>query len=88
MDSLAAGKDFGTGEGGVLVTQERMTDTDVAKVDANAKSDAPDPSDASNIDTPNINVKRGMGETCAVAIALSRRVSLIQQALLDSQLDG
>ena len=47
-----------------------MADADVAKVDVNAKADAPDASDASNIDTPKINMKRGIGKPCAVAITL------------------
>ena len=62
-----------TGEGGVLVTQERITDADVAKVDANTKEDAPDASNASSaskIDTHKINVKRGIGKPCAIEIAL------------------
>ena len=53
----------GTGEGVVLVMQESMTDTDVAKVDTNAKADNPDASNASNaskIDTPKIDVKIGI----------------------------
>ena len=61
------------GEGGVLVTQERIKDADAAKVDANAKSDAPytsDASDSSNIDTPKIDVNRGIGKLCAVVIEL------------------
>ena len=68
LGNLAAGKDGGTGEGGVLVTQERMEDADAAKVDENGKADAPD---ASKIDTNKINVKRGIRKPCAVAIALS-----------------
>ena len=59
LDNLISKKDDGTGDGGVLVTQDRMTDADADKVDANAKSDAPDASDASNIDTPKIDVKIG-----------------------------
>ena len=72
------------------MTQERMIDADTAKFDAkkNAKADAPDTSGASKIDTPKIYVKRGIGKACAVAIALSRRMYLIQQALCDGQLDG
>ena len=54
---MTAGKGGGTGEGGVLVTQERMVDSDTAKVVANAKADA---SDASKINTLKINVKRGI----------------------------
>ena len=46
-ENLKYGKDSVSGEGGFLVTQERMIDTDTAKVDTNAKADAPDASDAS-----------------------------------------
>ena len=83
--NLTSGKYGVTGEVGFLVTQERMTDNDMAKVDANTKADTPDASDASKINTPKINVKRGIGKSCAVAIALSSHVSLIQQDLLDAQ---
>ena len=74
MDNLKASKDCGTGEGGVLVTQERMTDTDATKVDANAKADGPDASDASDgskINTPNINGKGGIGKPCTIDIVIS-----------------
>ena len=47
MENLKYGKDSVSGEGGFLVTQERMIDTDTAKVDTNAKADAPDASNAS-----------------------------------------
>ena len=57
------------------MAQERMTDTDTAKVDANAKADA---SDASKIDTPKIDVKIGIVKPCDVAIILSCRVYLRQ----------
>ena len=57
-------------KGGVLVTQESMTDADAAKIGANAKSDASDASNASNIDTPKIDVKRGIGKLCTVVIEL------------------
>ena len=73
------------------MTQERTADADTTKVDANAKDDAPDASDTydasgdSKIDTPKINVKRRIGKPYAVAIALSRQVSLRQQALHDTQ---
>ena len=60
----------------ILVTQERITDSDTAKVDANVKSDAPDASNASKINTPNIDVKTGIVKPCAVAIKLSQHVSL------------
>ena len=70
LDNLTSGKDGGTFEGGVLVNQERMIDADTAKVDVNAKADAPDASAASEIDTPKIDVKRGIGKLCAVVIAL------------------
>ena len=42
-----------------------MSDADVAKVDADAKADAPDASDTSDdskIDTPKIDVKKGTGK--------------------------
>ena len=81
---IYAGKDNGTGEGGVLVTQDRMKDFDAAKVDANTKADAYDPSDASNIDTPKINVKRGIGNRNK----LYQRIYLRQQALRHTQSDG
>ena len=57
--------------------QERVTDTGATKVDANVKSDAPNDSDASKIDTPNIHVRREIVKPCAVVIALSIRVYLI-----------
>ena len=69
--NLTAGKYGGTGEGGVLVTQQRIVDADATKVDVNAKVDAPDASDASKIDTTKINVKRGIGKPCAIVITLS-----------------
>ena len=71
--------------------QESMKYADAAKVGANAKADAPEASNASNaykINTPNINVNRGMVKPCAVSIALSRRMSLRQQALRDTQSYG
>ena len=37
LEKLTDGKDVGTGEGGVLVTQEKMIDAYVAKVDTNMK---------------------------------------------------
>ena len=64
-----------------------MSDADVAKVDANAKADAPNPSEASDgskINTPKINVKRGIGKTFAIVIAMYQHVSLIQQAIRDA----
>ena len=73
MNNLTYVKDGGNGQGGDLVTQERMTDDDTAKVDTNAKSDGPDTydtSDASKIDTPNIYVKIGIGKPCTVSITL------------------
>ena len=85
LDNLKAGKDSGTGEYGVLVTQERMTDADAAKVDANTKADAPD---GSRINTPNIDAKRGIGKPCTIVITLSQRVYLIYKALRDAQSDG
>ena len=53
------------------MTQDRIADTDAAKVDVNAKADAPDASGASNTDTIKIDVKRGIGKPCTVAIAMS-----------------
>ena len=88
LDNFTAGKDGGTVEGGVLVTQDRMTDTDASKVDANAKSDAPNASDGSKIGAPKIHVKRGIVRPCSVAIVLSRNVSLIQKFIRDAQSDG
>ena len=67
LENLTSGKDGGTGEGGVLVTQEMMSDADAAKVDVKEKSVAPNPSDASDasdaskINTPKIDAKRGIG---------------------------
>ena len=60
-----------------------MIDSDTAKVDANAKVHPPDASDASEIKTSRIDVKRGIGKLCTVAIALSQYVPLIQQDLYD-----
>ena len=57
LDNLAAEKDGVTGKGGVLVTQERIIDADMAKVGKNTKADANDALDSSKIDTPKINVK-------------------------------
>ena len=54
LEDLTSGKDDGKGNGGVLVTQERMTDADADKVDANAKVYA---SNASKVDTNKIDVK-------------------------------
>ena len=67
MGNLTDGKDGGTSEGGVMVVQERKTDADTARVDANSKADS---SDGSKIDASNINVKRGIGKLCAIAISL------------------
>ena len=53
------------------MTEERMTDAGVAKVDANAKADASDNSCCSNIKTPKINVKIGKVKPFYVAITLS-----------------
>ena len=64
IDNLTAVNYGETGEGGILVTQYSMIDTDVAKVDANDKADAynaSDGSDSSNVDTPKINVRRVIG---------------------------
>ena len=73
LDDLTAGKGGGTVEGGVLVTQERTTDADAAKVDANAKSDASDTSDASDgskIDTPKdlVKPKTSTFSTCVLIL--------------------
>ena len=73
LDNLKDGNNDGTGYGVVLVTQDRMIDSYTAKVDVKAKADATkksDDSDASKINTPKINVKRGIGKPFAVAIAL------------------
>ena len=70
LDNHTAGKDGGTGEGCVLVMQDRMAGADADKVDVNSKADAPDASDASKIDTTKIDVKRGIGKLCAFSIAL------------------
>ena len=91
LENLTEGNYVGTDEGGVLLKEERMTDADADKVDVNAKSDAPDASDASNgskIDNPKINVKRGIGKRYAVPITLFWRVYLRHQALHDSQSNG
>ena len=58
-----------------------MADTDTTKVDVNAKADALDASDASNIDTTNINMKRGIVKPCAVAMALYCCMSMIKKVL-------
>ena len=68
LDNPTDGKDGGTGEGGVLVTQERMTDTDSAKVDVNTKADACNASNSSRINTPEINLKKGIVKPCIVVI--------------------
>ena len=76
------------------MTQERISDTDAAKVDVKEKSVAPNPSDASdasnasNINTPKIDVKRGIGKPRAVAISLSQCMYLRQQVFRESQLYG
>ena len=88
LENLKYGKGGVTGEGGVLVTQDRMTDANAAKVCANATVDATNSSDSSKIDNQKIDVKRGIGKPCAISIALYLFVSLIQQALRDSQSDG
>ena len=85
LDNLTSAKYGETGGGGVLVMQERIEDAHAAKVDVNAKADAPDASNASNIDTTKIDVKRGIGKPCSVAIAMSQCVSLIHQSLCDAR---
>ena len=65
-----------------------MTDADPAKFYVNAKTDAPDSSGGSNINTPNIYVKIEIGKMCSVVIALSRHASLRRQALCDAQSAG
>ena len=47
-----------------------MIDSNESKFDANTKADDPDGSDGSNIDTHKINVKRGIGKPCAIAITM------------------
>ena len=97
LENLIDSKDCVTSEGGILVTQESMTDTDVAKFYANEKADAPgapnapdapDAPDAFKIDTPKINMNRGIGKPCTVVKKMSLRMSLRQQALHDAQPDG
>ena len=81
MYNIKYDMDVGTSEGGVLVAQYSMTDADAAKVDANAKADAPDASDAfdaSKIPTPKINVNRGIRKPFAVEKLLSLCMSLRQ----------
>ena len=85
MDNLTPGKYDGTGEGGVLVIREMTKDALAAKVDMNTKSDDPDASNASKIDTTKIDVKIGIGKPLPVLIALYQRVSLRQQSLYDTQ---
>ena len=61
-----------SGKVGFLVTQERMTDSDAAKVDVNVKADAPDAyNNTSKINTLNIDVKIGIVKPCAVSIYIS-----------------
>ena len=70
---------------------ESMTESDVAKVDVNAKADTPDASDSSKgskIDTPNIDLKRGIGKMCNILIVLYQLVSLAYKALSDAKSDG
>ena len=55
--------------------QDMMTESDAAKVDANAKAGAPDTSAGSKIDNPKINVKGGIEKPCAVVLELSQNVS-------------
>ena len=50
LENLKYGKGGVTGEGGVLVTQDRMTDANAAKVCANATVEATNSSDSSKID--------------------------------------
>ena len=71
MENLTAMKDDETGKFGVLVIQERIADADAAKVNVNAKSDAPDTSDSSKIDTTKSDVKIGIVKPCTLEIALS-----------------
>ena len=68
-----------------MVIQDSMTDANVAKVDANAKTDDPNASDGSKIDTPKINMKIAIGKPFAIAIALYQLVSLRHKVLFDSQ---
>ena len=79
MDNLAAGKYGGMGEDDVLETQEKMIDSDSGKVNVNTKADTSEASDASNgskIDTTKIDVKRGIGKSCAVTIPLATALPL------------
>ena len=88
LNNRTAVKNGGTSEGGVLVTQEKMPDADAAKVDTNKKADTPNVSDASkgsNIDTTNIDVKRGIRKPQDIACALYWIVFMRQQTLCDSQ---
>ena len=88
MEKLTYGKDGGMGGGSFLLTQEGMTDTDADKVDANTEADAPNASSGSKINTPKIDMKRGIGKPYTVLIEISWRVSLRQQAFLESHSAG
>ena len=77
------------GEDDVLVTKEKMIDSDSGKVNVNTKADTSEASDTSNgskINSPKIDVKRGIGKSCVVAITLAWRVSLRQHSLYGTQL--
>ena len=50
LDNLIAGKDGGTGEGSVLVTQERTTDADGAKVTAKKEAEKSSNADKNKVD--------------------------------------
>ena len=66
------------------MTQERMTDHNAGKADENTKadiSDASDDSNASKINTPKIDVSRGILKPCDIAISLYQNFSLRQQVL-------
>ena len=54
----------------------------------NVKADASNASVRSNINTPKINVKRGIGKPCAVEVSMSRHVYLIQKSLCDAHSYG
>ena len=71
MEKLKSGKDGGNNEGSVLVMKGRLANNITAKVDANSKLDAPNDPNASNINTPNIDIPRGIGKNCAVVMVMS-----------------
>ena len=76
MENLSSKNEGGTGEGGILVTQDRMIDSDSTKVNMKFKADASDTSNSSKISTPKVDLKKEIGKLFAVVVALSLRVSL------------